>query len=113
MIPTVGRVVRYVLNEHDAAQVNRRRKDAEAGLGSIRTDALGYVVHVGNTAEAGQTMPMTIVRVWGDTPGSAVNGQVLLDGNDSLWVTSRTQGEGLGRWAEIPADEPAPADPGA
>jgi hypothetical protein len=98
--PSIGQIVHYVLTEQDAAQVNQRRKDASGNLGSIKTDALGYVVHVGNKAEAGQVLPMTIVRTWPgrDTHESLVNGQVLLDGNDSLWVTSRGQGEGQGHW---------------
>jgi hypothetical protein len=96
--PSVGRIVRYMLTGADVLQINRRRKDASANLGSIRTDALGYVVHAGNQAEAGQVLPMMIVRVWGDTPASAVNGQVLLDGNDTLWVTSRCAGQGQGFW---------------
>ena len=45
---------------------------------------------------------MIITRVFGRDPGSAVNGQVLLDGNDTLWVTSRTTvtGEGSYQWPE-------------
>ncbi len=102
MTPTVGRVVHYTLTEQDAESINQRRKDTTANLGSIKTNALGYVAHIGNKAEAGQVLPMTIVRVWGTTPESSVNGQVLLDGNDTLWVTSRSQGEGQGRWSWPP-----------
>jgi len=39
-----------------------------------------------------------ITRVWGQTEGSAVNGQVLLDGDDTLWVTSVTQGPDARQW---------------
>jgi hypothetical protein len=37
--------------------------------------------------------PLVITRVWSDNPAetTCVNGQVLLDGNDNLWVTSRSQ----------------------
>lgn len=79
--PTVGRVVLYTLSDQDAQRV------AEARHASPAT-------RTGNRAEAGQVYPMVIVRAWGDQPHSAVNGQVLLDGDDTLWVTSVTAGEG-------------------
>jgi hypothetical protein len=97
--PSVGRIVHYTLTEQDAEHINRRRKDTSANLGAIQTDALGYVAHVGNKAEAGQVLPLIIVRVWSD---ACVNGQVLLDGNDSLWVTSVTVGEGPWKFAWPP-----------
>ena len=37
---------------------------------------------------------MVIIRVWGTTPESPVNGQVLLDGNDTFWATSVQAGVG-------------------
>lgn len=95
MIPTVGRIVHYTLTAQDAEAVNRRRSDGAAG-GSLVQD--GTVVHTGNAASAGQVYPMLITRVWNDDPGT-VNGQVFLDGNDSLWVTSVTPGEGERHYA--------------
>lgn len=100
MIPTTGRIVAYTLAAVDAESINKRRSDARAS-GFAATNS-GAVVHVGNDAHEGDVLPMVIVRAWGDTEGSAVNGQVLLDGTDTLWVTSRTQGDGLGRWSEFP-----------
>lgn len=98
-VPSIGRIVFYKLTEHDADAINRRRSDAEANRALIATDALGYVAHVGNAVAEGDVFPMTIVRVWGDQPTSAVNGQVTLDGNDTFWATSRVQGDGEGKWA--------------
>lgn len=102
IFPAIGYIVHYTLSEADAEQINRRRDDTEAqrlrvsrGLAPATT---GSQKHIGNRAEAGQVYPMLIVRTWGSTPESAVNGQVFLDGNDSLWVTSVTQGEGERRW---------------
>jgi hypothetical protein len=83
-VPTIGRFVHYTLTEQDASRVK---------------DLRGYGQVVGNVAEAGQVYPMLIVRTWGDTPESSVNGQVFLDGNDVLWVTSRSVGEGPGHFA--------------
>lgn len=93
MIPTVGRIVHYTLSEQDADAINRRRKDAANNATAIREDATGYIAHTGNQVEAGQVYPLVITRVWGDQPGSAVNGQVLLDGNDTFWATSTSLGE--------------------
>ena len=102
MTPSVGRLVHYTLTADDAKQVNKRRKDATANRQSIIDAALGYVAHVGNEATEGDVYPMLIVRCWGTTPESSVNGQVFLDGTDSLWVTSVGQGDGLRQWHEPP-----------
>lgn len=98
MIPTPGRIVEYTLTEQDADQINRRRKDAQANIAAGTVGNTGFSLHVGNSVSAGDTYPLVITRVWGSTEGSAVNGQVLLDGNDTLWVTSRTEGEGEFHW---------------
>jgi hypothetical protein len=87
--------VDYTLADFDAKAIDGRRKASNGVLG-------------GNYAEEGQTYPMLITRPWGDTPESAVNGQVFLDGNDILWVTSRSQDRDAaagqpaapGRWVE-------------
>ena len=97
--PTVGRIVLYTLSEDDAQRINTRRSDAEANLVNIVSVGSGLIQHHGNKAEAGQTLPMVIVRVWSET---TVNGQVLLDGNDTLWKTSATKADDYvtsGRWA--------------
>lgn len=80
--PTVGRVVVYRLSEQDALLVNERRA---AGEGR------------GNTAREGDECPLHVVVAW-DAPGDPVNGQVLLDGDDRLWATSRCRGDGPGFW---------------
>jgi hypothetical protein len=100
MIPSVGRIVHYTLNENDADQINKRRADA-VGSG-VAKDESGAIVHVGNKVQAGDVYPLVITRTWGDKEGSAVNGQVLLDGNDTFWATSRTEGEGQGVWSVPP-----------
>lgn len=82
----------------------------------------GAVRHVGNSVGEGSVVPMIITAVWPDeyagnahlshlshlshhAPGTqyesafGVNGQALLDGNDSLWVASAPQhSTGLGCW---------------
>lgn len=102
-VPTLGRIVHYTLTEYDAARINRRRDDAHQHLSEHQLNATGVVVHSGNPVTFGDVFPLVITRVW--TPGSetsAVNGQLLLDGNDTLWVTSTSHGEGQGRFVWPP-----------
>ncbi len=84
MIPTIGRIVHYKLTEQDAARVAEQREQRKL---------------TGNVAYVGDVFPAVVVRTWGDTAESACNLQVLLDGPDSLWVTSRTVGEVEGTFA--------------
>lgn len=102
MTPTPGRIVEYTLAGQDADAINRRRDDARKMHAGNNNS--GYVVHSGNAAAAGDTYPLVITRVWADLPteDTAVNGQVLLDGNDTLWVTSVQQGDGERHWREFP-----------
>ncbi len=102
MIPSVGRIVHYKLREDNVVAIKRRRADARAF--SIAQDKTGAIVHVGNPTTAGDVFPMIITRLWTDHPDedSVVQGQVLLDGNDNLWVTSVKQGTEPGQWFEPP-----------
>lgn len=93
MQPSIGRIVHYQLTEHDAEAINRRRKDfSESRSGDQKT---GFISHVGNDAAAGDVLPAVIVRVW----GTACNLQVLLDGTDTYWATSRNEGADKGQWS--------------
>lgn len=93
-VPTIGRIVLYTLHEQDADAINRRREHARTHLDDHHANANGVQIHVGNRADEGDVFPMVITRVWGVSPTSAVNGQVLLDGNDLYWVTSVSVGSG-------------------
>lgn len=89
MIPSIGRIVHYTLTETDAIVIHPRR--------------VGGATH-GNEVTAGQVFPMMITRLWTYNPDetSVVQGQVFLDGDDSLWVTSVKQGDGEGQWHKPP-----------
>lgn len=87
MTPSAGRIVHYTLSQYDADSITAAR------------GALGIQA---NAARAGQVYAAVIVQVWGTTPGSAANLQVLMDGPDSYWATSRTEGDGPGTWAWPP-----------
>lgn len=97
--PSIGRIVRYTLSDQDAEAINRRRADAARNISAHRETADGSQVHIGNTVHEGEVFPLVITRTWSDQPGGAINGQVLLDGNDTLWVSSRTGGDGAGQYA--------------
>lgn len=96
--PTLGRMVHYRLTADQARHINNRRAHSDAHRSTHRAVANGTVIHVGNTASEGRMLPMVIVGVHGDSPESAVNGQVFLDGNDTLWVTSVVEGDQPGNY---------------
>lgn len=95
MQPTIGRIVHYKLTNIDAEQINRRRVAQPASPEWPK----GAVAHSGNSVSEGDVFPMIITRIFDpETKGSAVNGQVLLDGNDTFWATSRKEGDEAGNW---------------
>lgn len=114
MIPTIGPIVHYKLSADDAAQINRRRTTGSSIAARMKEHRVavpggshdvavygwhaGAQAHIGNEVSEGDVFPMLIVRVWGPSAESAVNGQVFLDGNDAFWATSRTVGEQVGQF---------------
>lgn len=96
---TVGRLVHYVLTAVDAQRINKRLMDFEHYRKGLDYQDTGYVAHFGNYAHEGDILPLMVVRVWGE---HSVNGQVFLDGNNTLWVTSVPEGEGPGTWSWPP-----------
>lgn len=103
MALTIGKIVTYKLSADDAEQVNRRRTNGGEIAERIRTEHwhLGAQAHIGNHASEGDALPMIICRVWKDEFGTGVdgyNGQVFLDGNDTLWVTSVKEGTESGQF---------------
>jgi hypothetical protein len=117
--PSVGRIVHFRLTAEQAEQVNRRRVISDhAGVLDAAGNRLwpnGAMRHVGNSVGEGSVVPLIVTAVWPKefeggwlsehAPGTkyqsafGINGQALLDGNDSLWVTSAPQHETLpGCW---------------
>lgn len=106
MQPTIGRIVHYTLTAADADAINKRRADFNAFRQTLtgapdpgHRGATGHVAHVGNHAAAGDVYPAMVVRTF---DGHAANLQVMLDGTDTYWATSRTEGNGKGFWAWPP-----------
>lgn len=91
--PEIGSTVIYKLTINDAAAINKRRQDfAHSNYKELKT---GLQAHFGNSAYEGEEVPLIIVKVWnpsGLPDELSVNGQVILDGSDTLWVTSVHQG---------------------
>ena len=98
MKPSIGRIVHYILTSQDVGAINRRRV---SGVGHGPNWPAGAQAHVGNPESTGEHVPMIICAVWPNEHGpnfDGVNGQVFLDGNDSLWVTSAKEGTEPGTW---------------
>ncbi|MFF3310472.1 hypothetical protein [Streptomyces sp. NPDC002952] len=94
--PEPGDVVLYQLTEHDAADINRQRTDFhQSGSADQKT---GFVGHNGNHATEGDVCPAVVVRVFNEST-TTCNLQVLLDGTDTYWATSRVEGGDPGQWA--------------
>ncbi len=112
--PSVGRIVHFRVSAADAEAINRRRADfaayrrqvgaAQQGEpGSLDSGQSGHVGHTGNMAAEGDVFPAVVVRTWGSTPATfSANLQVFLDGNDTYWATSRSEGDGPGFWSWPP-----------
>lgn len=99
MTPTVGRIVHYKVGQTIADIINKRRRDFAEYRKTETYQDTGYMAHYGNQMQAGDILPLVIVKVW---PTGPINGQVLLDGNDNIWVTSVTEGDEEGHWSWPP-----------
>jgi hypothetical protein len=102
---TIGRIVLYTLTGQDAEQINRRRvSGASISLRLHENPSRwpeGAQAHIGNHVIADEVYPLIATCICKDEfgPGKpGINGQVLLDGNDTLWVTSVGEGPLPGQW---------------
>ena len=101
---SIGRIILYRLTEKDIEQITRRRTTGASIAERIKDEKwpVGAQAHIGSPLSVGQVLPMIACVIWPheygtDVPG--VNGQVMLDGNDTLWVTSIKEGEENGQWS--------------
>lgn len=84
MVPKIGRIVHYKLSALCAETVNRAE--------TVNLRAKDNLIC--NRVNAGEVYPAMIVRTWGNDESSAVQLQVFIDGNFTLWATSVTEGDG-------------------
>lgn len=101
---TPGRIVHYVLSERDVNSIHKSRankfpEDAPKGIQINHGNTINLTDH--------EHVAMIVVRIFPDEFGKnipGVNGQLFLDGNDQLWVTSvRYDGDkspGTWHWIE-------------
>lgn len=75
MIPTLGCIVHYRLSEFDL-------------------QALDHLTT--NSYKVGDIIPMLVTRIW--DKGESASGTGFYDGETTLWLTSRMQGDNVGQW---------------
>lgn len=94
---TIGRIVLYRLSANDALTITRNRALDPCGPA---VEAL----RMGNTVKEGDIFPLLVTKTWQDADDKtqSVNGQVMLDGNDTKWVTSVHEGTEPGEWSWPP-----------
>lgn len=82
--PSIGRIVRYTLDQADVNYITARRAAAEIEA---------------NPVAAGMEFPAIIAAVGGnEDTGTYLNLRVVLDGNDFFWAEEPIQGYGAGEW---------------
>ena len=92
----LGDIVLYQLTKDDAEIINRRYRHASHNQDLMRVSKTGYQAHFGNAVGEGTVVVLIVTQVWSST---CINGQAILDSNDSLWVTSACKGEDPGYWS--------------
>lgn len=110
---SIGRILQYKLTEQDVERISRRRTNGGDIAARIAADKwpLGAQAHIGNPHHVGQVLPLIVAVVWPNEYGKdyhGVNGQVILDGNDQLWVCSVKEGTEDGTWSWPVKQESAP-----
>lgn len=75
MKPTIGRVVIY--------QTTKEEQDKMRAMTNCNVQ---------------EELPAIVVAVWGNDENAAINLNVQLDGEGSLWVTSALRGNQPGEW---------------
>jgi hypothetical protein len=116
--PYTGARVLYKLHAGDVEQINRRRRDFEV-FNRVHSPAdhepgsfpgrSGHIGHFGNEVAEDDVYPADVVRIF-DPQSTTVNLQVHLDGNDTYWATSRSQGTEAGQWSWPAQPQHEPGD---
>jgi hypothetical protein len=94
---TVGRIVIYKLSKQNVSEIYGQR---------LRSGP-------GNPIQENLDVPLIVTAVWPEEfgPGKpGINGQAILDGNDTLWVKSVCEGSGPGTWHWPVRSVPCPTE---
>lgn len=108
--PTLGRIVLYRLNKVEAEGTERRRADFNAyRRKNLPKDSVqgeqgrtGLQAHYGSLVTEGDTFPAIVTYAEVQDGVLWINLQVLLDGNDSLYVIDPQEGSEPGEWSWPP-----------
>ena len=95
-IVRIGDVVQYHLRQDDVERINEQRRilcSYEDDYGRIRTTTAFY----GNPVETRKPVSLFVTSI-SDT--GLLNGQLILDGNDRLYISLASYGGGPGEWLE-------------
>lgn len=78
----IGETVIYKLTEHDVQVINKRRNARGGDF---------------NDVQVGEVYPAIVVRAFSDS----ANLHVLLDGLDTHWAVSRSEGQAGGQYTRV------------
>lgn len=100
MKPTQGRIVLYKLSKSDCEQITTGRTPKATGEYMATTGPVPVTLYPkrGNFPQMGDVVPAIVVRVWETETPIGINGQAFLDGNDTLWIASASEGDNPGQW---------------
>lgn len=94
-MPALGQTVAYCLNRLDVEVINERRRRAERAA----AEPPHPVGPSGAPVAEGDVYAAVVVRMASLDPDDGLNLQVLLDGDDTLWVQRVIEGTGPGSWS--------------
>jgi hypothetical protein len=103
-----GRIVYFVLNEQQVAEITRRRTTGKSIADRMAIVSMGITgwpagaqAHIGNEVRGGDICPAMVLKVWSTDSGCS-NLKVMLDGSDEYWATSvnfdATKAPGTWHW---------------
>lgn len=94
---SVGQIVLYHLTDGDVAAINSARFPTVGFAQRILGIMAAPSGKVGSPVATGAVYPMVVTAI--RPLDQSVNGQVILDGNDNLWVNNIREGFGNGNWS--------------
>lgn len=97
--PKVGDRINYKISRADIDEIIKRRSAAPGGIFSGTSPLDTALADTPAVAIVTAVVPGTPKTDSAPATPDLVNAQVMLDGNDTLFVTSRKAGTALGEWS--------------